>query len=86
MTYDRTLKYQDYKDLALAQAGAIDRTDQDTLDRIQHLLLKGYMNVVDARHICLTEKGYDALTSAGFKRNEQREFFENYPRMLDDME
>lgn len=76
MTYDTELTYQDYKDLALAQAGAIDRSDQDSVDRVAHLLVKGYLSVVDARHICLTESGYKQLTARGFKRKEQREFFE----------
>jgi hypothetical protein len=86
MTYDRSLKLQDYRDLARAQAGEVDRSDTDSVERMAHLFKCGYVNIVDQRYITLTKQGLDALTAAGFDRYNQREFFDNYPRMLDDME
>ena len=86
MTYDRTLKLQDYRDLARAQAGERDRSDTDTVERIAHLFERGYVNIVDQRYITLTRAGLDALQAVGFDRYNQREFFANYPTMLDDME
>ena len=84
--YDRTLKLQDYQDLANAQAGALDRYDEDSMIRVQHLFEKGYIDIADARYIYLTESGYAYLSAVKFERYNQKEWFDNYPRMLDDME
>lgn len=84
--YDRTLKLQDYQDLANAQAGALDRYDEDAMIRVQHLFDKGYIDIADARHIYLTESGYECLSAVKFERYNQKEWFDNYPRMLDNME
>tara|TARA_B100000902_G_C27111745_1_gene813954 strand:- start:282 stop:545 length:264 start_codon:yes stop_codon:yes gene_type:complete len=84
--YDRTLKLQDYKDLANAQAGALDRYNEDDMARVGHLFEKGYIAIADARFVILTEAGYDCLAAVKFERYNQKEWFENYPQMLDTME
>ena len=86
MAYDRELKLEDYKDLARAQAGEIDRSDSDAVERVAHLFEKRYLSIVDQRYITITRRGVDALLAVGFDRKNQREWFENYPHMLDDME
>ena len=86
MAYDRELKLEDYKDLARAQAGEIDRSDTDAVERIAHLFEKRYISIVDQRYITITRAGVDALLAVGFDRKNQKEWFANYPHMLDEME
>ena len=54
--------------------------------RVQHLFKKGYIAIADARFVILTEAGYDCLAAVKFERYNQKEWFDNYPRMLDNME
>lgn len=88
--YDRSLRYSDYRSLADAQAGVIDTYDRDRMGRIQHLIRKGYISISPAqqgatRFIALTPRGHKQLQLVGYDRRHAKEFWDNYPHMLDAM-
>jgi len=84
--YDNTLTIQDYRDLANAQAGSLDRYNEDDMARVQPLFKKGYIAIADARFVILTEAGYNCMAAVKFERYNQKEWFEKFPEIVAELE
>jgi len=80
---DTQLKYDDYRRIIEAKSGAYDRKDKAAMASIKPYFDKGYLETNRLGDIWLTRKGVDVLLAVGCDPNNSREFFDNYPHMLD---
>ena len=82
---DEDLRYEDYMRIIKAKSGQWDKTHKDTLKLLQPCFDKGYLETNRNGDIWLTEKGVFTLKAVGCDPLDPREFFEDYPHMLDQM-
>ena len=84
---DRDLQYEDYLRIISAKSGDYDRRNRTEMALLQPYFQKGYLATDrTGESIWLTRKGVDVLLAVGCDPNNSREFFEQYPRMLDLMQ
>lgn len=68
--------------LAKAQAGELQRFDQDQMAECKPLFDQGYLRVINVRDIYITREGVDVLKRVGWDRKRAGEFFECWPEDL----
>ena len=81
--FDPRLKYEDYKLILDARAGAFDRHNKAEMDSIAPYFGMGYIETNRTGDIWLTEKGVNVLKAAGCSMQNVVEFLNSYPHMLD---
>ena len=85
MTIDEDLFYEDYDLIIRAKSGEFDRKDRVAMERLRPYFDKGYLETNRTGDIWLTRRGVDVLQAVGCEPLRSREFFENYPHLLDEM-
>ena len=82
---DRDLTYDDYMRIINAKSGHWEKRDSEAMKRLQPYFDKQYLDTDRTGAIWLTEKGVRMLQAVGCDPLDQREFFANYPHMMDQM-
>ena len=82
---DESLTYEDYNRIIKAKSGHWTKTHKEELKLLQPYFDKGYLETNRTGDIWLTEKGAFTLKAAGCDPLDPRDFFANYPHMLDRM-
>ena len=82
---DRDLTYDDYMRIINAKSGHWEKRDSEAMKRLQPYFDKQYLDTDRTGAIWLTEKGVLMLQAVGCDPLDPREFFANYPHMMDQM-
>jgi hypothetical protein len=84
--HDPELTYDDYVMLTKAQAGELDRFDEDQMTQAKPLFDKKYIAVMSVKYVYLTESGLAVLKGAGWERKRTKEWLACYPEPLPPLE
>lgn len=82
---DDDLVYEDYLLIINAKSGHWEKRDTKAMKRLQPYFEKEYLQTDRSGAIWLTEKGVRMLQAVGCDPLDPRDFFANYPHMLDQM-
>tara|TARA_E500000178_G_C16798630_1_gene651386 strand:- start:479 stop:751 length:273 start_codon:yes stop_codon:yes gene_type:complete len=82
---DDDLVYEDYLLIINAKSGHWEKRDTKAMKRLQPYFEKEYLQTDRSGAIWLTEKGVRMLQAVGCDPLDPRDFFANYPHMLDMM-
>ena len=82
---DDDLVYEDYLLIINAKSGHWEKRDTKAMKRLQPYFEKEYLQTDRSGAIWLTEKGVRMLQAVGCDPLDPRDFFDNYPHMLDQM-
>ena len=82
---DTELKYDDYVRILNAKSGHWTKQDKEPMKLLQPYFDKEYLQTDRSGAVWLTERGVRMLQAVGCDPLDPREFFANYPHMLDQM-
>lgn len=83
--FDPDLVYEDYDRIVKAKSGHWEKSNKRAMESLVPYFEKGYLATDRSPAIWLTVLGTRTLQAAGCDPLDPREFFENYPHLLDRM-